>query len=234
MGYNSGDTYEEKLFSICLKKGLISKGSQRAGADGNRPDLEINFNNHCINIEVKNNKNPDYGQKKLDYNIQTNSWGWAKPDKISRFYEELNLLDKINNEFIPIWYSKRIKIDGRYQNKPGEHYDINDFKSDQRNFENPNIEIPNEALFTYYEQKQTFYIQIEDSGFYYLRKDAFNLGVPKFDGKLTLRFRVKHAGHTKNPPHSCQFLGALKLSKKPTFSTHNLEGILGQTFPFKN
>lgn len=234
MGYNSGDTYEEEIFNICSFKGIVPPGSNRAGADGNMPDLQVVNNSQLINVEIKNSSNPDYGQRKLDYNINTNTWRWAKSDKVSKLYEDLNLIEYIDKSFVPIWYRKRIKVNERYQSRPYCEYYYSDFKADQKSFEHPNIPIVNEALFAYYKNKNTYYIQIEDSGFYYLSEDFYNLEVPQFDGRLTLRFRLKHAGHTKQPPHACQFLGALKLRDKPTLSPYNLEENPKQKFPFIN
>ena len=231
MGYNTGDTYEEKIFNICKDKKILPEGSSRAGAAGNKADIIFIHNQKNISLEVKNSMNPDYGQKKLDFNSTTKNWNWVGDDVISKFYTELNLTKNIDNNFEPIWYKKRHKVDGKYQVFNNQIYTMEDFKSDQTKFNNPNIKIALEALFKYYSMKNTYYIQIEGSGFYHLEKDAANIGTEQFDGEVTLRLRVKHAGHTKNPPHACQFLGALKLSKKPTFSKYNLEENLEQLFP---
>jgi hypothetical protein len=46
-----------------------------------------------------------------------------------------------------------------------------------------------------------------------------------------MRFRVKHLGHTKHPPHGCQFMAVLKQSKPATISKFNLEENTNQVFP---
>ena len=231
MGYNTGDTYEEKIFNICKDKNILPVGSSRAGAAGNKADIIFIHNQNNIFLEVKNSKNPDYGQKKLDYDSVTKNWMWVGDDDISKFYTELNLASNIDKKFEPIWYKKRHKVNGKYKAFANEIYTMEDFKSDQSSFKKANIEIPLKALFKYYGIKNTFYIQIEGSGFYHLEKDIGNIGTDKFDGEVSLRLRCKHSGHTNNPPHACQFLGALKLSKKPTFSKYDLEENLEQLFP---
>ena len=45
-----------------------------------------------------------------------------------------------------------------------------------------NIPIPLDTLFEYYAIKKCFYIQIENSGFYHLQKDKFEIGTKQFDG----------------------------------------------------
>jgi len=226
---NTGDIYEEKIFNLCEVNGIIAPGSTRAGAESNAPDIKFLHRNRIYKLEVKNNKGPDYGQKRVHFDPSNHQWSWAANDKVTEFYNALNLLNLIDKNFIPIWYQKRIKVAGKYTEK--SEYTMSDFKSDQTNFENAKNPVPTDALFKYYSNRNTFYIQIEGSGFYYLEKDIASLNVPQYDGKLSIRFRVKHTGHTKHPPHACQFLGALKQEILPTPSSYNLESNSTQKFP---
>lgn len=232
VGYNSGDDYEEKIYDICKDKKIIPLNFYRAGAAGNKADIIFVHLGKEYNLEIKNMQNPDYGQKKLDYDLSKKVWSWVNEnDPISIMYTKLGLINNIDENFIPIWYQKRQKVDGKYTSVPGKTYSLEDFKMDQSKFNYPLKKVPLETLFEYYSNKNTYYIQVEGSGFYHLKKDVANLNTPQFDGDISLRFRLKHAGHTKHPPHSCQFLGALKLTKKPTKSKYNLEDIEGQSFP---
>ena len=129
MGYNTGDTYEEKIFNICKDKNILPVGSSRAGAAGNKADIIFIHNQNNIFLEVKNSKNPDYGQKKLDYDSVTKNWMWVGDDDISKFYTELNLASNIDKKFEPIWYKKRHKVNGKYKAFANEIYTMEDFKS---------------------------------------------------------------------------------------------------------
>jgi hypothetical protein len=230
MGYNTGDTYEEKIFDICKDRGIIAIGSTRAGAAGSEPDLKFIHLGNEYKLEIKNNMNPDYGQKRIHFNPHNGLWDWATDDSVTAFYKELSLLDNIDKNFLPIWYSKRVKnIKGRYSAL--STYTLDDFKTDQSTFENAGNKVPTQTLFNYYAKRETYYIQIEGSGFYHLKQDVAGLGTVQYDGTLTMRFRVKHAGHSKNPPHACQFMGVLKQETLPSVSKFNIEPSLSQTFP---
>jgi len=230
MGYNTGDSYEEKIFDICDQKGIIPLGSHRAGASAEDADLVFLHLNNFFKLEIKNNQNPDYGQRRIHFDPANKTWSWARKDRVTDFYQALNLVQHIDPHYHPTWYKKRAKnLNGIFREV--EPYSMNDFKFDQRSFENPNIPIPTQALFNYYAHRNTFYIQIEGSGFYHLQEDIALLGTKQYDGTLTMRFRVKHAGHGKNPPHACQFMGVLKQDRVPSFSRFNIEENRLQQFP---
>jgi len=231
MGYNTGDTYEEKIFDICQKKGITPVGSTRAGASANKADVEFVHLGITYKLEVKNKKQPDYGQRRIHYDAAQQTWDWAIQDTFSNFYNKYNVLGLIRRHFIPIWYQKMtLNAKGHWEhvkNKPT--YDLLDLKSDQKNFDNPNNPIPIQALFNYYKIRNTYYIQIEGSGFYHLDSDIANLGTTQYDGTLTVRFRLKR--HKRNPIHSCSFFAVLKQKSKPTLSVFNIETSKGQIFP---
>ena len=233
MGYNTGDTYEEKIFDICKKRGLTPEGSTRAGASAHKADVEFIQLGRIYKLEVKNDKNPDYGQKRIHLDVSTGKWRWAKPDPITQFYDQLNVTCFINPHFKPIWYQKKIPNQTlkRWYSSPSQPaYDLNDLKSDQKNFENK-ILIPLQSLFTYYKNRGTYYIQIEGSGFYHLDSDIAGLGTQQYQGELYLRFRVKHTGHSRGGPDKCQFMAVLKQKTKSLASNFNIESDLSQTFP---
>lgn len=233
MGYNTGDTYEEKIFEICKKNGVTPLGSMRAGASAHKADVEFMHHGKTYKLEVKNNKNPDYGQKRIHLDVSSGKWRWAKPDAATLFYDQLNVTDFINNNFNPIWYQKKIPnaTFKRWRADPQKApYDLNDLKSDQGNFEK-RILIPLQSLFTYYKNRDTYYIQIEGSGFYHLDKDVAQLGTQQYKGQLYLRFRVKHTGHSRGDADKCQFMAVLKQKTKSQESSFNIESSSGQMFP---
>lgn len=47
-----------------------------------------------------------------------------------------------------------------------------------------------------YNSKNTYYIQVGGRGLFYMGKDIFNLGVPKFNGEVKMEIRFKPAGDT--------------------------------------
>ena len=224
-GYNKGDIYEDKIHKILIKKNFINKESSRAGAS-DRADIEVIYNNKNIRIEVKADENADYGQKSIKWSKEK-GWTWAKSDKVTKFYEEIKIIENyINKKFIPRKFTKeRLKITQA------------DKSYDQKNFEKPKIEIPLETLFNYYKIKNVYYIQLENYGFYHLSEDKLNLNTKMFDGKMVLRLRAKTI-HSKDKkgnltPWNYNFYGVLKMLKKPTPSNFDLEEKDNKEFPFK-
>ena len=224
-GYNKGDIYESKIHQLLIRKKILNKNSDRAGAS-DRADIEINYNNKKIKIEVKADENADYGQKSIKCSSDI-GWKWAKSDKVTDFYNEIKIIDNyIDKKFIPRKFIKeRFKITQL------------DKTFDQKNFERPNIKIPLSTLFDYYKLKGVYYIQLENSGFYHLSEDKLNLNTQQFDGIIVLRLRAKTI-HSKDSdgnltPWNYNFYGVLKMSKKPTPSKLDIEEKEQRHFPFK-
>ena len=97
MGYNKGDTYEEKIYDICKAKNLIYPGSMRGGA-GNLGDITLDHNGTRLIVEVKEYQ-ADYGQKYMQY--INGKWTWDSPDRITDYYDGIGLLDEIDPTFVP-------------------------------------------------------------------------------------------------------------------------------------
>lgn len=197
------------------------------------------------------------GTKHLDFG--KNGWYWQNEDSITKLYDGLGLINMIDPEFTPInanteglprseWLENRKSI----ITKEDKQHDYKKFHKF--------IPCPLEILFEYYRQKDCFYIQLEDSGFYYLHQDKFDLGVPQFDGEMRVRFRHKtqhaHAYFIDNKkigtkkefeekkekgigndfkvidtPWDTVFSVVMKLEETPTKSKFNLEEKSDQEFP---
>ena len=237
-GYNKGDTYEDKITNILIDKKILPGGYKRAGASGDN-DIQILIDNKKINIEIKADENADYGQKYLKWD-KKNKWRWVLDDNITKMYLKMNIIENyINKDFIPRKFSKeKSKIL------------IQDKKFDQQKFEKPDIKIPLNILFEYYSEKNCHYMQLENFGFYHLKKDINKLGTQQFDGIMTLRLRAKTINSTKKiyskdkngkkirintgipTPWNYGFLGVIKMKKKPSPSKYDLEELDGRKFPF--
>lgn len=177
-GYNRGDKYENKITQILKYKNILSSNYERAGAT-DKSDIEIDYKNNKIAIEIKAEGHADYGQcfLKWDKNL---GWNWTKNNETTKLYKKLKIIEKyIDKSFKPKRFTKKKKSITDYDRR----YDYS--KIDKK------ITIPISALFEYYKEKNCYYIQVQNSGFYHLKKDIFKLKTPQFDGKLNLRLRVK-------------------------------------------
>ncbi len=199
---NKGDDYENFLYNKCISKGLIVPGTIRGGG-GRGNDLVLDFNA----VEVKIDKNCDFGQRKLNWN---NIWEWAIKDNISDMFDQLGVLDFLNKKnYIPNSHSKKGAL--TLQDK------LEDIRAFEYKFEN----VPQEILFNYYANKNCYYIQIKKWGFYYLKEDIFNLGVPAFNCDINIRLRAKTV-HS-NPIDNYIFLAVLKVTNIKEESPYDLE-----------
>ena len=180
-GYNNGDKYEDKITKILIDKEILPKDYVRAGAS-DKADVEINLKGKKIKIEIKGEKkvNPDFGQVSLIWS-KDKGWFWREIEdkkEVIKIYKGLNIIKEHIN-FIPKRFSK---------NK--SELTMADQKNDSQ-MEKSNIQIPVDTLFKYYEAKNTYYIQIQNLGFFHLAKDIFDIGTLQFPGKIYLRLRHK-------------------------------------------
>ena len=227
---NKGIKYEEKIFKICENKNLIFPGTVIAGS-GNSSDIILNYNTKKLRVEIKS-KGADYGQKIIHY--KNKKWVWGKPDEITKLYDYMGVLKEISPSFVPRNANhKNLKNWSEIKKK---QISFDEKKFDQSNFEKNNIPCNKQILFNYYAIRDCYYIQIDKSGFYHMKKDIFNLGTDQFDGEVSLRLRAKqihnHDPKTKKPtPWWYNFFAVMKLSKPPKLSKYDLDTSSNREFP---
>ena len=93
MSFNRGDSYEDIVFNICQRKGIVADDTTRGGASTGA-DIKFIHNGSINNLEVKLDLNADYGQKGLVW--ENNIWRWRKEDSITRMYDTIGILDHLN------------------------------------------------------------------------------------------------------------------------------------------
>lgn len=216
MGYNKGDSYEEKIFEILQKKNLLSPKAKRGGSS-NKPDLIFLHQSRSSSLEVKLDLKADYGQKMLKW--EDGIWSWRVDDSVTQLYTHLKILDYINHKTI---------IPNRYT-IPKEEITQAQKTEDQKQFEDKR-EIDINALYQYYSNRNCYYIQIGGYGFYHLEQDILNLGTPQFNCEMVLRLRAKTI-HSQ-PLYNYGFYAVLKPDGKPQqVSPYDLEEKEDRVFP---
>jgi len=114
-----------------------------------------------------------------------------------------------------------------YQGAPNkgtvENKDISEemVREDYRRFKDKFLSVPLSSLFNYYAAKGTYYIQIGGYGMYYMASNPANLPVPRFNGAMRLRIRLKRGGST--PIYNYRFTTALQVIQKPSKSKFNID-----------
>jgi len=213
MPKNLGQKYEDRIREILKSKNLLPKLLK-----GN--DAGFKHRNVRFYIEVKNVNAPDYGQKGLIWS-QMEGWQWRKPDKVTDFYDSLGVIKKIDPSCKPRRYTVT-----------AHQLTALDKEFDQKSFEKSGIELFGlDCLYEYYANKDCYYIQVEDLGFYYLKKDIANLVVPQFKPTLTLRLRAKT--HHSYPIYKYSFFAVINAHTAGVYrSTYDLEESTGDFPPF--
>ena len=175
------------------------------------------YNKVSHNLEVKLDLATDYGQGTLDY--KNGSWelGGAETPAAEEMRNILNAVGTVQFTNTS-WGYQGAPNKGTVENK-----DISEemVREDYRRFKDKFLSVPLSSLFNYYAAKGTYYIQIGGYGMYYMASNPANLPVPKFNGAMRLRIRLKRGGST--PIYNYRFTTALQVIQKPSKSKFNID-----------
>ena len=159
----------------------------------------------------------DYGQGTLDYKNGAWELGGANTKEAVEMRKILTSVGAV----------KFANTSWGYQGAPNkgtvENKDITEemVREDYRRFTDKFLSVPLSSLFKYYAAKNTYYIQIGGYGMYYMAANPGNLPVPKFNGALRLRIRLKRGGSI--PIYNYRFTTALQVIQKPSKSKYDID-----------
>jgi hypothetical protein len=216
MAGQKGFLYEGRVFNKLKSKNLVPRGAKPGGPDPNRPDAVFLYDNQSHNLEVKLDLATDYGQGTLEYK---NGWvlgGAQTPagEEMRKILTTVGAIQFANTS----WGMQGAPNKGTVENK-----DITEemVREDYRRFTDKFLSVPLSSLYNYYAAKNTYYIQIGGYGMYYMAANPGNLPVPKFNGALRLRIRLKRGGST--PIYNYRFTTALQVVQKPSMSKFDID-----------
>ena len=217
MAGQRGFLYEGRVFNKLKSKNLVPAGVTPAGPDASKPDAVFLFNKQKYNLEVKLDLATDYGQGTLDYKNGAWELGGANTKEAIEMRKILTTVGAV----------KFANTSWGYQGAPNkgtvENKDITEemVREDYRRFTDKFLSVPLSSLYNYYAAKDTYYIQIGGYGMYYMAANPGNLPVPKFNGALRLRIRLKRGG--SNPIYNYRFTTALQVIQKPSKSKYDID-----------
>ena len=217
MAGQRGFLYEGRVFNKLKSKNLIPAGVTPAGADASRPDAIFLYNKVRYNLEVKLDLATDYGQGTLNYKNGAWELGGADTKEAVEMRKILTTVGAVNLANTS-WGMQGAPNKGTVENK-----DITEemVREDYRRFTDKFLSVPLSSLYNYYAAKNTYYIQIGGYGMYYMAANPGNLPVPKFNGALRLRIRLKRGGCT--PIYNYRFTTALQVTQKPSKSKYDID-----------
>ena len=217
MAGQRGFLYEGRVFNKLKSKNLVPSGVKPAGPDPSKPDAVFLYDKVAHNLEVKLDLATDFGQGTLEYKDSAWNLGGANTPAAEEMRNILNAVGTVQFTNTS-WGYQGAPNKGTVENK-----DITEemVREDYRRFKDKFLSVPLSSLFNYYAAKNTYYIQIGGYGTYYMASNPANLPVPRFNGAMKLRIRLKRGGST--PIYNYRFTTALQVIKKPSKSKFDID-----------
>jgi len=205
MAAQQGFVYEVNAAKALIPLGFVPKGFKPAGASHDQPDLYIVKNKTQSGCELKIT-DASAGSLVLKYNVKTKKWGFdpesrKDPEKafIMDVADSVKLFDLINKK----WSTVPYKIDREFQDQTwkktiGMIPTQKRYERDLKEFSELKGDIPATSIEKYYNNKDTYYVNIGTHGFYLfgsLNPLKFK-GVPRFSTSASAgwRARVQYKG----------------------------------------
>lgn len=246
----AGKEYEQRLLDIVKPIFGEENTPRTVGGSSLYPDifLKDQFRN-MIRIEVKTDIGADFGQKGITLNSETGKWVPIKKHystrsnftkKIDNLYNSIFEEENLNQKIVDAWNipNKNNKgidvqtllylIETKQVNKVLNYERM--IMRMEKNFdpykETTLVRNVSSSIVNYYNSLSTFYIQIQDKGFYYMGEDKNNLNqkfreknfpfvISKFDpteSKLNLRGKTSTSGQSFRPTLRFKISGLQKSS----------------------
>jgi len=217
MAGQRGFLYEGRVFNKLKSKNLVPSGVRPAGPDPSKPDAVFLYDKVAHNLEVKLDLATDFGQGTLEYKDSAWNLGGANTPAAEEMRNILNAVGTVQFTNTS-WGYHGAPNKGTVENK-----DITEemVREDYRRFKDKFLSVPLSSLFNYYAAKNTYYIQIGGYGTYYMASNPANLPVPRFNGAMKLRIRLKRGGST--PIYNYRFTTALQVTQKPSKSKFDID-----------
>ena len=217
MAGQRGFLYEGRVFNKLKSKNLVPSGVRPAGPDPSKPDAVFLYDKVAHNLEVKLDLATDFGQGTLEYKDGAWNLGGANTPAAEEMRNILNAVGTVQFTNTSWGYQ------GAPNNGTVENKDITEemVREDYRRFKDKFLSVPLSSLFNYYAAKNTYYIQIGGYGTYYMASNPANLPVPRFNGAMKLRIRLKRGGST--PIYNYRFTTALQVTQKPSKSKFDID-----------
>lgn len=245
---NAGVEYEERIRKVL--RGVssefpnikVARGTGKGALSAHDVDMTLKINNKPYNIEIKKNIKAQMGGISINYDYQKKEF-WIK--------DKVEIDDETKELILETIESKKKDIDNtieyfrandpifKYNKKIGfplnVSHDIWRMAVDQGIVKNLNEMIKNNEKFIsqYYKNKNVFYIQIGDSGLFYLSKNPLNLDIPQIQGEVNIEFRAGKSGVKLNKTHNYEYstitlrvIGRAKFKGKSKYSLDDQSNVM--------
>jgi len=221
-----GFDYEHNVAKTLKRYNLVQHNFRPAGNRSDQPDLMLNYRNEKQPYELKL-KAASAGSLVLRW--KDGSWGFDEdrddPEKIfiQSLAKDINLLTILNKKWTATPYKR--DRDHLWEATAGKISPSDRYKRDKDNFHELVGTIPPSAVESYYNRKNTYYINIGTHGFFQLgNRDPYNLKtLPTFRNSAVTQWRARV--QAKEPTrYQFTFELAFWMNKK---SVYNIGPVLG-------
>ena len=182
------------LLDASKKSKLIKVLSKKpAGSNSKGFDVEFEVGGQKINVEVKAS-DAQYSSMTANFDLNLQEFTLSQQTKFNDLInKELESVKKSISEYAKeadskVWPAKISKEKYNELGSSGKNIQKNISKT---------FEVPYELISELYNKKDINYINIAGKGLYYLGKDIYNLGVPKFNPKASATIRVARTATKK-------------------------------------
>jgi len=200
MAAQQGFEYEKNAAKVLKEYKLVPENFTPAGAGHNQPDLMLMHKKIRAGCELKIMA-ASAGSLVLKYNggNKSNPWGFGNVNQadeekwfIKKLAEQVKLFDQIKKQWPNVPY-KREPRDLQWQKTAGKMDERERYERDKKMFPDIRGEIDARAIEKYYNNKNTYYVNVGTHGFYLLgNKNPLNLkGVPHFSKSASAIYRAR-------------------------------------------
>lgn len=233
MAAQQGFKYEENAANTLKKLGLVPKNFRPAGAGHDQPDLMLEHKGIQSGCELKiTAASAGSLVLKYDVNDKKNPWKFGDISEddsekmfIKKLAEEIGLFQIIKDEWKEVPF-KREK-DDLWQATAGKLTPQKRYERDRDTFPDIRGEIPATKIESYYNKKDTYYVNVGTHGFYLMgTKNPLKLkDVPRFgnSAKAIYRARVQYKG-SGNYQFTFEMQFSISSNKKSEFNIAPVDG----------
>jgi len=233
MAAQQGFEYEKNAANFLKPMGLVPKSFVPAGAGHDQPDLMLEYKRKKAGCELKISA-ASAGSLVLKYDIKDKKNPWkfgdvSKDDSEKMFIvnlaKDLKLFDIIKKKWKEVPF-KREK-DALWESTAGKLTKRKQYERDLQAFPDIKDEIPASKIESYYNKKDTYYVNVGTHGFY-LMGSSNPLGlknVPRFgqSARASYRARVQYKGND-NYQFTFEMQFSISTSKKSPFNIAPVDG----------
>ena len=181
MAGEGGRAYEQDLYNKMKDAGVVPEDFTPAGSDSAAPDMQFYAKNEPWNLELKNSSSLlDFGQSVIEYS--GSSWRLSGTNPVM-----VELLRGLGVETIvnENW--------GEPHKKTRQSVTVQEAIEDVQNFRDKYVtDISVNNVIRYYNSKNTYYIQIEGRGLYYMGSNPADIPeIEELSGTYKVRLRRK-------------------------------------------